>query len=154
MRCLPALFALTACAAACAPNAQAATTLDDAAMRQHVAPATVLVIVEEGYGSGFVLNAQGHVATNHHVVANAQRIVARQGDRTAPASVLWSSPELDLAVLQLHGGTLNELRPLPLATSPPAPLLDVIAVGFPSAANVVTAAAAPQLQRGQCGARG
>ena len=151
MRCLPALFALTVFAAVCAPNAQAATTLDDDAMRERVAPAIVLVIVEEGYGSGFVLNAQGHVATNHHVVANAQRIVTRQGDRTAPASVLWSSPELDLAVLQLHGGTLNELRPLPLATSPPAPLLDVIAVGFPSAANVVTAAAAPTYNEGNVG---
>ena len=151
MRCLPALFALTAFAVVCAPNAQAATTLDDAAMRQRVAPAIVLVIVEEGYGSGFVLNAQGHVATNHHVVANAQRIVARQGDRTTPASVLWSSPELDLAVLQLHGGALSDLRPLPLALSPPAPLLDVIAVGFPGAANVITAAAAPSYNEGNVG---
>ena len=54
MRCLPALFALTAFAVVCPRNAHAATTLDDAAMRQRVAPAIVLVIVEEGYGSGFV----------------------------------------------------------------------------------------------------
>ena len=151
MRCLLALATLPAVAAVCVANARAATTLDDAAMRERVAPAIVLVIVEQGFGSGFVLNAQGHVATNHHVVANAQRIVARQGDRTAPASVLWSSPELDLAVLQLHGNALANLRPLPLAVSPPAPLLDVVAVGFPGAANVVTAAAAPSYNEGNVG---
>ena len=151
VRRLLALAALPAVATVCIANARAATPLDDAAMRERVAPAIVLVIVEQGIGSGFVLNAQGHVATNHHVVANAQRIVARQGERTAPASVLWSSPRLDLAVLQLHGGTLNALRPLPLATSPPAPLLDVIAVGFPGAANVVTTAAAPSYNEGNVG---
>ena len=151
VRCLLAFFALLAIATAAAPNAHAATALDDAAMRQRVAPAIVLVIVEEGFGSGFVLNAQGHVATNHHVVANAERIILRQGERTAPARVVWSSPRLDLAVLQLRGRGLPGIRPLPLAVSPPAPLLDVVAVGFPGAANAVTAAAAPSYNEGNVG---
>ena len=151
VRCQLALAALPAFATAFAPSALAATTLDDAAMRQRVAPAIVLVIVEEGFGSGFVLNAQGHVATNHHVVANAERILLRQGERTAPASVVWASPRLDLAVLQLRGRGLPDLRPLPLAVTPPAPLLDVVAVGFPGAANAVTAASAPSYNEGNVG---
>ena len=151
VRCLLAFCAPLAVATALAPNALAATVLDDAAMRQRVAPAIVLVVVEEGFGSGFVLNAQGHVATNHHVVANAKRIIVRQGERTAPARVVWSSPRQDLAVLQLHGRGLSGIRPLPLATSSPAPLLDVVAVGFPGAANAVTAASAPSYAEGNVG---
>ena len=151
VRCLLVLFALPAFATVLASNALAATALDDAAMRQRVAPAIVLVIVEEGFGSGFMLTAQGHVATNHHVVANAERVIVRQGERTAPARVVWSSPRLDLAVLQLRGRGLPGIRPLPLAVSPPAPLLDVVAVGFPGAANAVTAAAAPSYNEGNVG---
>ena len=129
----------------------AATPLDDAAMRQRVAPAVVLLLVEEGAGSGFVLNAQGHIATNHHVVAGGGRIEARQGGQAALADIVWSSEPLDLAVLRLRGGGLRNLRPLPLAVSKPAPLLDVIAVGFPGAANAVTAASAPSYNEGNIG---
>ena len=131
--------------------ASAATPLDDAAMRQRVAPAVVLLLVEDGYGSGFALNAQGHIATNHHVIAGGGRIEARQGGQAAFADVVWSSEPLDLAVLRLHGGGLRDVRPLPLAVSPPAPLLDVIAVGFPDAANAVTAASAPSYNEGNVG---
>ena len=129
----------------------AATTLDDAAIRQRVAPAVVLLLVEEGFGSGFVLNSQGHIATNQHVVAGGGRIEARQDGRAALADVVWSSEALDLAVLRLRGDGLRGLRPLPLAVSPPAPLLDVIAVGFPGAANAVTAASAPSYNEGNVG---
>ena len=120
-------------------------------MRQRVAPAVVLLLVEDGYGSGFVLNSQGHLATNHHVVAGGGRIEARQGGQAALADVVWSSEPLDLAVLRLRGDGLRNLRPLPLAVSPPAPLLDVIAVGFPGAANAVTAASAPSYNKGNVG---
>ena len=129
----------------------AATTLDDAAIRQRVAPAVVLLLVEEGAGSGFVLNSQGHIATNHHVVAGGGRIEVRQEGKAALADVVWSSEPLDLAVLRLRGDGLRGLRPLPLAVSPPAPLLDVIAVGFPGAANAVTAASAPSYNEGNVG---
>ena len=131
--------------------ASAATPLDDAAMRQRVAPAVVLLLVEDGYGSGFVLNSQGHIATNHHVVAGSERIEIRQGGQSALADVVWSSESLDLAVLRLRGDGLRNLRPLPLAVSSPAPLLDVIAVGFPGAANAVTAASAPSYNEGNVG---
>ena len=131
--------------------ASAATPLDDSAMRQRVAPAVVLLLVEDGYGSGFALNAEGHIATNHHVIAGSGRIEARQGGQTALADVVWSSEPLDLAVLRLRGNGLRDVRPLPLAVSKPAPLLDVIAVGFPDAANAVTAASAPSYNEGNVG---
>ncbi len=120
-------------------------------MRQRVAPAVVLLLVEDGHGSGFALNSQGHIATNHHVVAGGGRIEARQGGQAALADIVWSSKPLDLAVLRLRGDGLRNLQPLPLAVSPPAPLLDVIAVGFPGAANAVTAASAPSYNEGNVG---
>ena len=145
---LPPLSALLCFASG---GAWAATTLDDAAMRERVAPAIVLLVVEEGFGSGFALNAQGHIVTNQHVVAGSLGILARQGGRSAPAEVVWSSKTLDLAVLRVRAGGLPGLRPLPLAVAPPEPLLDVVAVGFPGAANAVTAANAPSYNEGNVG---
>ena len=147
----PRLLALAALAGGCAHAASAATALDDAALRQRVAPAVVLVKVDEGYGSGFVLNANGHVATNHHVVAGGGPVFVMQDDRTALADVAWSSARLDLAVLRIRGDSFNALRPLPLAVSPPSALLDVIAVGFPGAANAITTALAPSYNEGNVG---
>ena len=147
----PRLLALAALTGGCAPEAFAATALDDAALRQRVAPAVVLVRVDEGYGSGFVLNANGHVATNHHVVAGGGPVFVMQEDRTALADVAWSSARLDLAVLRIRGDSFHALRPLPLAVSPPSALLDVIAVGFPGAANAITTALAPSYNEGNVG---
>ena len=147
----PRLLALAALAGGCAHAAFAATALDDAALRQRVAPAVVLVKVDEGYGSGFVLNANGHVATNHHVVAGDGPVFVMQDDRTALADVAWSSARLDLAVLRIRGDSFHALRPLPLAVSPPSALLDVIAVGFPGAANAITTALAPSYNEGNVG---
>ena len=147
----PFAFALVAVLAALGQNTPAATVLDDAAMRDRAAAAVVLLMVEDGHGAGFVLNAQGHIATNHHVVAGGGRIVARHGDRSALAETVWASERLDLAVLRVRNNRLGALRPLPLAIAPPAPLLDVLAVGFPGAANAVTAAIAPSYNEGSVG---
>ena len=84
-------------------------------------------------------------------MAGGGRIEARQDGQAALADVVWFSEALDLAVLRLRGDGLRGLRPLPLAVSPPAPLLDVIAVGFPGAANAVTAASAPSYNEGNVG---
>ena len=147
----PFAFALVAVLAAFGQTTPAATVLDDAAMRDRAAAAVVLLMVEDGHGAGFVLNAQGHIATNHHVVAGGGRILARHGERTALAETVWASERLDLAVLRVRNNRLGALRPLPLAIAPPAPLLDVLAVGFPGAANAVTAAIAPSYNEGSVG---
>ena len=145
------MLALFALAAGCGHKAGAATALDDAALRERIAPAMVLILTDAGHGSGFALNAQGHIATNHHVVADGGRIAARRGGRTAQAERVWHSEGLDLAVLRIRPSQLRGMRPLPLAVSPPDPLLDVIAVGFPGAANAVTAADAPTYSEGNVG---
>lgn len=55
----------------------------------------------EGTGSGFVLDQEGHIITNYHVVENAERIEVTFSDETqVPATVIGVDPFNDLAVLQ------------------------------------------------------
>jgi S1-C subfamily serine protease len=54
----------------------------------------------EGTGSGFVLDAQGHIITNFHVIDGAESIVVTFSDETqVPAAVVGTDPLNDLAVL-------------------------------------------------------
>ena len=54
----------------------------------------------EGTGSGFVLDEQGHIVTNHHVIEDAQNIEVIYADGSkANASLVGTDPLNDLAVL-------------------------------------------------------
>ncbi|MHA1524073.1 MAG: Do family serine endopeptidase [Alphaproteobacteria bacterium] len=53
-------------------------------------------------GSGFVISPEGHVVTNHHVVADAQKIVVVMDDgKEYTAELIGSDPRSDLAVLKI-----------------------------------------------------
>lgn len=55
----------------------------------------------EGEGTGFVVDAQGRILTNNHVVADASQIVVRLVDGTElPAKVVGADPSSDVAVIQ------------------------------------------------------
>ncbi|MGB4801033.1 MAG: trypsin-like peptidase domain-containing protein [Anaerolineae bacterium] len=55
---------------------------------------------EEGSGSGFVWDAQGHIVTNYHVVENADSLAVNFGDDNAVrATVVGTDPHNDLAVI-------------------------------------------------------
>jgi S1-C subfamily serine protease len=61
------------------------------------------VVPEEGAGSGFVIDAAGHILTNYHVVEDAERIEVSFSDQTAlPARVVGADPRNDLAVLKVE----------------------------------------------------
>ena len=58
--------------------------------------------VLEGYGSGFVISADGVVITNQHVTQGAEQIVVTTRDgRDFPAKILGEDPLTDIAVLKL-----------------------------------------------------
>ncbi|MHB1233388.1 MAG: Do family serine endopeptidase [Burkholderiales bacterium] len=62
-------------------------------------------------GSGVIVNGEGYILTNHHVVAAADEIeVALADGRTAPAKIVGSDPETDLAVIRI------KLKNLPVIT--------------------------------------
>ncbi len=59
--------------------------------------------VQQGLGSGFLIDAKGLVLTNNHVVENAERVRVKLDDgRAFEAWVLGRDPLTDVAVLQLE----------------------------------------------------
>ena len=73
--------------------------------------------IRQGVGSGFVWDTAGHIVTNNHVVAGAARITVTLHDgTTAPAKVVGTDPESDLAVVQVDLPA-DRLRPVQLADS-------------------------------------
>jgi S1-C subfamily serine protease len=78
-----------------------------------------------GVGSGFVLNGQGEIATNAHVVTSGQGDAMRRArevyvefadGNTVEAEVVGADPNADIALLRIDPEGLN-LRPLPLGES-------------------------------------
>ncbi|MDT4968786.1 MAG: hypothetical protein QOJ64_3523 [Acidobacteriota bacterium] len=60
--------------------------------------------VEEGQGSGSgsVIDDQGHIVTNFHVIEGATKLsVSVGGDKTYPATVIGGDPDTDLAVIKI-----------------------------------------------------
>lgn len=56
----------------------------------------------KGNGSGSVIDNQGHILTNYHVVENAQRMtVSFGGDKIYPAKFIGGDPDTDLAVIKI-----------------------------------------------------
>jgi len=85
---------------------------------------------EGSLGSGVIVDAEGHIVTNHHVIANADQIKVQLADgRTGVATLVGSDPDTDLAVLQTH---LKGLPVMPLGRSDHLKVGDVVlAIGDP-----------------------
>ena len=66
--------------------------------------------IERSLGSGVIVDEDGHIVTNHHVIANADSISVQLEDgRVADAHIVGRDPDTDLAVLKIN------LSPLPVA---------------------------------------
>jgi S1-C subfamily serine protease len=56
----------------------------------------------KGNGSGSVIDANGNIVTNFHVIEGAQKLtVSFGGEKTYPATVVGGDPDTDLAVIKL-----------------------------------------------------
>jgi putative serine protease PepD len=95
-----------------------------AAVAQELLPSTVQVVTRggsggSGTGSGFVVDRQGHVITNNHVVSGAAdsgRIqVIDNAGRRHTATVVGRSATYDIAVLDVEGA--EDLKPAALGSS-------------------------------------
>jgi S1-C subfamily serine protease len=74
-------------------------------------------VPSEGSGSGFVYDAQGHIVTNYHVIADAQDIQVTFADGIAfTGTVIGSDSTYDLAVIEIDAGDYP-LHPIPLGDS-------------------------------------
>ncbi|MDE0661332.1 MAG: Do family serine endopeptidase [Gammaproteobacteria bacterium] len=106
-------------------------------------PAVVSIQVEQGArrrprsnlgvsaGSGVIIDArEGHVVTNHHVIARGERItVALKDRRSFEAELIGSDPDTDIALLRIDA---ENLQALPLGDSDELAVGDlVVAIGNP-----------------------
>lgn len=90
-------------------------------------------IPDEGTGSGFIYDAQGHIVTNHHVIANADEIevILADGSRHR-AQVVGTDAYNDLAVIRVPGLDTDRFRPLPIGSTRHLKVgMPVIAIGNP-----------------------
>ena len=85
----------------------------------------------DGEGSGFIINPEGYILTNFHVIENAQTIVVRlHDDRMLSAVVVGSDPSTDVALIKVDSA--DDLPTAPLGDSDGLLVGDwVLAIGSP-----------------------
>ena len=65
---------------------------------------------EEGTGSGVIINSNGYIVTNNHVVADADDIeVTLYNNEVYKAKVIGTDPSTDIALIQIKNGNLQAL---------------------------------------------
>jgi serine protease Do len=99
----------------------------------------------EARGSGFIVNPDGLIVTNNHVIHDARRITVTLDDgQTLPATVVGSDPRTDIAVLRIHAdhslpylqlGNSNDVQPgeWVIAIGNPFGLTETVTAGIVSA---------------------
>ena len=71
------------------------------------------VIPREGQGSGFIIDKNGYVLTNNHVVEKAQKIIVTLASgKKLSATLVGRDPTSDLAVIKIPSAGLDEVAPL------------------------------------------
>ena len=69
-----------------------------------------------GAGSGFIIDSEGFILTNHHVIDNAERITVTLADgRSFRGEVVGTDPAIDIALLKIEGA--RNLPEAPLGNS-------------------------------------
>lgn len=90
-------------------------------------------VPERGLGSGMILDREGHVLTNYHVVKDFTQIQVQLADgRKFPAEVVGTDPKTDVAVIRIKGTVPPDLPTVQLGNSDAMQDGDlVLAVGAP-----------------------
>jgi S1-C subfamily serine protease len=85
---------------------------------------------EKGVGSGYVVDADGLIATNYHVIAGAAEATAvfKNGENAKVLGTLFWDDKRDIAILKIDK---SSLAALPLAAAPPRKGESVVAFGAP-----------------------
>jgi S1-C subfamily serine protease len=129
-----------AAAPAATATVPAVTTSGDAksdiarAVYAAAGPSVVSVRTQSGSGTGFLVDSDGTIVTNAHVVGDASEVQVRfedDGDLHT-AQVLGVDASTDLAAIKVDPSATNGVRPLALADSDKATVGDpVVAIGYP-----------------------
>ncbi len=104
------------------------------ALYERVSPGVVAIrsLEASSLGSGFVIDNEGHIVTNYHVVQDAQRVeVDFTSGYKAYGTVIGTDLDSDLAVIKVDAPA-EELHPLPLGDSDQLKVgQTVVAIGNP-----------------------
>jgi putative serine protease PepD len=125
-----------AAAPATAPVAVSGDVKSDVAQAVYAAasPSVVSVRTDGGSGTGFLVDGDGTIVTNAHVVGDASQVQVRFEDdgELHPAQVLGVDASTDLAAIKVDASAANGVRPLELADSDDAEVGEpVVAIGYP-----------------------
>jgi len=105
--------------------------------------------VPQGTGTGFIIDEEGHIVTNWHVVTGGEEYaVALFDGTTVPAELIGSDPRDDLAVVKIDSSDVPGVVPLGDSETL-QPGQPVVAIGSPLGAftNTVTAGIVSGLDR-------
>ena len=109
---------------------------------RRVSPAVVEIRIDRGggdsfnrlgSGSGFLIDGQGHIVTNNHVIQDTDRVrVNFQNGQSVEAEILGTNPGNDLALLKVDSASVEGIVPVALGDSSGAlPGQMAIAIGSP-----------------------
>ncbi|PYX42467.1 MAG: peptidase S1, partial [Acidobacteria bacterium] len=66
------------------------------------------LVPQEGQGSGFIIDKEGHILTNYHVIADARQVeVTMHNRKKFRATVVGTDPTHDLAVIKIDAPNLT-----------------------------------------------
>src|SRR5207253_11520387 len=72
----------------------------------------------EGAGSGSIIDEQGDILTNYHVIADSEKLTVSFGSgKNYPARVVGKDPDTDLAVIRLLHPPTEAMTVVPLGDS-------------------------------------
>ena len=89
-------------------------------------------IPKEGAGSGSIIDTEGHILTNHHVIQDSEKLEVTLNDGSKwPAKFVGSDPGNDLAVIKINAPG-KKLAPIPMGDSSQLEVgQKVLAIGNP-----------------------
>ena len=112
------------------------------AVYERASPAVVDVNVDRkqgdsfsrlGFGSGFLIDSEGHIVTNNHVIQQADRLrISFKDGSSVEAQLLGTNPANDLALLKVPSEAVEGIDPIPFGDSSQVrPGQLAIAIGSP-----------------------
>lgn len=117
--------------------------LDEGTLYRVIKDGVVKVISEGGHGSGFVVDPQGLILTNHHVIAGSEFLAVKIDDtHKYPATLVAEDDLNDLAILRVNPSVVDGLPVMKLADDdvekPPVSVGErVLAIGSPLATETI-----------------
>ena len=122
-------YAISAASETQTPTSTATPTIVE--LVRNVQGGVVQIITPSGFGSGFIIDSDGRVVTNEHVVSEHTVVtVSLVNGNEYSANVLGVDQEADLAIVDISGG--QNLQSLSLGDSDKVHVgEEVVAIGYP-----------------------